>query len=345
MSDTVLVTGGGGFVGSAVVRRLVGALDHGTLRFADGSPVRRVVAVLRPGGSDERLRELHPSDAWSIAHADLADAVALRAVVARAAPRVIVHAALPDGGGNPLSTLEVLVRGLAGGGRMIHTGSAWVLAPGDRLAEDAPVEPRSAYARAKLREDEALPALADAAGVEWLNLRLFNVFGRYERPARLVPYVVAQLLRGEPAALSHGGQVRDFTDVDAAAAAYLHGLQAPATACDRLYHIGSGRGTTARELACAVAELLDAAHLLRFDAVHTVDEELPRLVADPGRARELLGWSAPAELWDAVEEVVAWWLDRLGGAPSQGAARTVGRSGSTRPRTSSSWRASGGWRS
>ena len=316
MSDSVLVTGGGGFVGSAVVRRLVGALDAGTLRFADGSLVRRVVALLRPGGSDERLRELPRNGAWSIERADLADATSLRAAVARAAPRAIVHAALPDGGAaDPVATLEVLVRSLAGvpRSRLIHTGSAWVLAPGDRLGEDAPVDPRSAYARAKLREDEALPAHAAAAGVEWLNLRLFNVFGRYERPARLVPYLVAQLVRGETAQLSHGAHVRDFTDVDAAAGAYEVALHAPTESSGRLYHIGSGRPTPARELALTVAEQLDGVHLLRFGTARTPDEELPSLVADPTRARDVLGWSAPSNLEETLRDVVAWWLDRLGG--------------------------------
>ena len=314
MSDTVLVTGGGGFVGSAVVRRLVGAVHDGTPpRFADGTVVRRVIALLRQSSSAERLDELPSGRAWSIERADLADPRALARVVSNAKPRAIVHAALPDGGAcDPVSTLATLFRALQDvpGARLIHTGSAWVLAPGHRLAEEALVDPRSDYARAKLREDQALPALGEGAGVEWINLRLFNVFGKYEQPSRLVPYLVRRLTGGEIADLSHGSQVRDFTDVDAIADAYLLALRAPPAACDILYHVGSGRPTTARELALIVAELVGDPSLLSFGGARTDDDELPSLVADPSRAREALGWAPSTELRYALERVVAWWLDR-----------------------------------
>ena len=315
MSDAILVTGGGGFVGSAVVRRLAQAIQAGSPpRFGDGAIVGRVVALLRHGGSTERLRELPASRAWSIEHADLTDRGELGQALKRVAPRAIFHLALPDDGARaPVATLETLFQALADvpGARLIHTGSAWVLASGSGLDERAPTDPRSAYARAKLLEDEALPALGARAGVEWINLRLFNVFGKYERPSRLIPHLVERLARGEPTELSHGSQVRDFTDVDAIAGAYPLALRADPAACGALYHVGSGLGTTARELALAVAALVGSPSLLRFGDARTADDGLPCLVAEPRRAREVLGWVPPTDLGAAVERVVAWWLERL----------------------------------
>ena len=326
MTATVLVTGGGGFVGSAVVRRLVRALQAGDPpRFADGARLDRVVALLRPDSGRDRLDELSSGSEWEIERADLTDPEELGSLVATLAPRAIVHAALPSGAGeDAVATLRVLVSGLAGlvGARLVHTGSAWVLPSGERLDESAPTVARSDYSRAKLSEDEALPGLAEAAGVEWINLRLFNVFGRHERPTRLVPHLVARLARGEEAELSHGGQTRDFTDVDAAAGAFARALEAGPEAVGRLYHVGSGRGTTARELAETVAEILGGSHLLRFGAAQTADDDLPCLVADPRRARQVLGWSAPPDLRASVESVVAWGLGRLEADGAERAAAT-----------------------
>lgn len=315
MSDVVLVTGGGGFVGSAVVRRLVRALEQGSPpTFGDGAAVGHVVALLRHGSSAERLSELAPGSAWSIERADLADRAELEATLRRIGPRAIIHVALPGPApGAPLKTLETLVRALTGvpGGRFVHTGSAWVLASGSDLDESARVDPSSDYARSKLLEDDSLPALAASVSVEWINLRLFNVFGKYERPSRLIPHLVQRLERGEPAELTHGKQVRDFTDVDAIAEAHLLALGAGPPACGALYHVGSGRGTTARQLASMVAGQVGDPSLLRFGDARTTDDELPCLVADPDRARVALGWTPPTDLPAAVERVVDWWLERL----------------------------------
>lgn len=319
VEDAVLVTGAGGFVGSAVVRRLVGG-ERAT--FWDGTPIGKVVALLRPGGSRERLERLRPSAAWEVEHADVADGQALSAVMRRVRPRVVLHLALdreafehvPPAEADPLVTapLEALFAGLAAtsDARFVHTGSAWVLAGGDRLAEVAPLDPYSPYTRNKARADALLPELGERSGVPWINLRLFNAFGRYEPATRLLPHLVARLSRGEPAQLSHGDQVRDFTDVDGMAEAYVLALKAPREACGAVYHVGSGHGTTVREFAAAVAEVVGNGDLVHFGAADTEDQRRPSLVADPALARRSLGWAPDADLRSRIHSAARWWLDR-----------------------------------
>jgi len=314
--SSVLVTGAGGFVGSAIVRRLV----QGGARFWDGAPVEHVAAVLRPGGSTERLEELPERGRWSIERADTRDSASLGAVLEHIRPRAVVHAALDssvyveDAERLVRGPLESLLDGLSAtaGSRFLHVGSAWVLASGDWLDESAPIAPLAPYARNKAREDALLPGIAGAAGVPWINLRLFNLFGRYEKPARLLPSLVAKLSRGETVALSHGGQIRDFTDVDRAAQAFLDALAAPEEACSAVYHIGSGCGTSVRALALMVAGMVGSRAPIQFGASESEDEDVPVLVADPSRATRVLGWRPDPDLEACVRSAVEWWLERLG---------------------------------
>ena len=313
--SVVLVTGAGGFVGSAVVRRLVGGA-----RFWDGNPVEHVVALLRPGGSEQRLEELPRDGTWSIAHVDVAERLSFRAVLEDARPRAVVHAALDATIYNedderlvrdPLETL-LQALGRVAGSRLLQVGSAWVLASGDRLDESAPLAPLTPYARNKAREDSLLPVLAAEAGVAWLNLRLFNLFGRNEKQGRLLPKLVSSLARGESVELTHSEQIRDFNDVDVAARVFADGLAAPEAACGAVYHVGSGRGTTVREFALAVAEVVGGADLIRLGASDTGDQDLASLVADPTRAVRALGWRPDLDLEGRVREAVDWWLTRTG---------------------------------
>lgn len=309
----MLVTGAGGFVGSAIVRRLV---RPGT-KLWDGSPVDRVIALLRPGGSAERLEAAGEAERWRIERADAHDPRQLGDVVRRVRPRAVVNAVLDpavytsDAVGH--APLEALFAELADvdGERIVHAGSAWVLAPGLRLDEHAALDPRSPYARHKAAEDELLPVLGTRTGVDWIDLRLFNVFGRYEKPSRLLPYLVAQLSRGEHAEVSHGAQVRDFNDVDDVADAFALALGASESACGSLLHVGSGRATTVRELASMVAATAGDASLIRFGAGRTADDDLPALVAEPARVRRVLGWKPQGSLEERVRTAAEWWLMRL----------------------------------
>ncbi len=317
----VLVTGAGGFVGSAIVRLLVKSMREVRPSFSDGVPVDHVVALVRPGGSTDRLNELARTGDWSIQHGDLTDHEGLERVLGDVQPRVIVHTALDANAYSDLTEgehlrlnilpLETLFDGLRGtrGSRFVHTGSAWVLPPGDRIDETVKAQPRSEYAQRKARADEWVQMLGRRTGVPWINLRLFNIFGKYEKRSRLLPYMVSQLTEGKEASLSHGNQIRDFNDVDDMAGAYVLALAAPDEACGRVYHIGSGRGTTARDFAMTVAKFTGNPHLVRFEANRTPDQDLPSLVADPTLAQRILGWTPVTDLECRIRRAVEWWLD------------------------------------
>lgn len=325
MNDVVLVTGAGGFLGSAVVRRLVQALREG--RLASGGVVSdHVVALLRPGGTAEGLEELPRTGDWSIQYADLTDRRALECVLDAVKPRAIVHTALDartyqdlpelEQDRMNLAPLETLFEGLRDtpGARFVHTGSAWVLPAGDRLDETVAPQPRSPYAVCKARTEQCLPRLGDRTGVAWINLRLFNIFGKYEKPQRLLPYLVSKLTRGEEARLSHGNQTRDFTEVDDMAHAYLLALGVDEGACGRVYHIGSGHGMSVRDFAMSVADTTGNTHLIRFDAGVTTDQDVPCLVADPSLAERVLGWSPGRNVNSRIQQAVEWWRGRLDSA-------------------------------
>jgi nucleoside-diphosphate-sugar epimerase len=318
---TVVVTGAGGFVGSAVTRRLVDWVATGAARFWDGEPVTAVCAMLRPSSSAERLETVAAEPALMIERVELSDTARLLATLGRQRPKAVLHLAFDPSGfapqddagwrANHLAPLRAIFAALAGRTtRVVHTGSAWVLGAGTGLAEDATVAPLLDYARAKVKLDAAMAPLEAEFGVPWINLRLFNVFGRYEAPHRLLPHLVESLRHGVRPRLTHGDQLRDFNDVDDIAEAYRLALVAPAEMCGRLYHIGSGRGMTVRRFAEVTCEAMGVPHKIDYNVATTRDQDVPALVCDPSLAMERLGWRPNRDQEGRISAAVAWWLAR-----------------------------------
>jgi nucleoside-diphosphate-sugar epimerase len=318
---TILVTGAGGFIGSAVTRRLVRWVESGAVLW-DGEPVDGVCALLRPGSSTERLEDILQSPLLAVERADITDTAALHEVMGRCAPKAVLHSAFDPSGFEPQTEdewrarhfrpLETMFDALSrvDGARFVHTSSAWVLAPGEQLAEDAPVAPSLDYAKAKAKLDEALEPLHRHYGVPFVNLRLFNVFGRYEGIHRLLPHLVDQWRRGRPARLTHGEQVRDFNAVDDIAEAYRLALLCPPSACGAVYHIGSGRVVSVRQFAEVVRMAMDVRGEIEFDTARTRDQHVRALVSNPALAMRALDWQPRDDLEVRIRDAVKWWLAR-----------------------------------
>jgi dTDP-glucose 4,6-dehydratase len=329
MGRTIVVTGAGGFIGSAVTRRLVRWAEAGAGLW-DGEQVEAVCALLRPGSSAERLESIRQSPLLTVERADISDSLALQDVLRRHRPRAVLHLAFDPSGFEPqtdaewrerhFAPVETIFQALSrsDGARFVHTGSAWVLGSGTRLAENAPVAATLDYARAKAKLDDALAPLQRTYGVPFVNLRLFNTFGQYESIHRLLPHLVDHWRRGRPARLTHGDQVRDFNDVDDIADAYRLALLCPPSACGAVYHIGSGRGVSVRQFAALVRAAMNGPGEIEFDAAQTRDQHVPALVADPELAMQVLGWRPADDLESRVRAAVDWWLARP--AQSQSAA-------------------------
>ena len=333
MGGSVLITGAGGFIGSAVTRRLVRWAEEGAALW-DGEPLETVCALLRPASSGWRLEEVRQSSLLSIERADIADDEVLRAVLQKYEPKAVLNLAFDPSGFKPLSEdewrarhlrpLETMFKGLSRtkDARFVHTGSAWVLASGQELAEDAVIAPALDYAKAKVRLDNALGPLSGAHGVPFVNLRLFNVFGRYEDRKRLLPHLVDRWRRGLAAHLTHGDQIRDFNDVDDIAEAYRLALVAPPSACGAVYHIGSGRGTSVREFAAMVGAAMGGSGKIEFNTARTADRKVRALVSDPALAIKQLRWQPRDDLQVRIRDAVKWWLARPAG-PEEDATQTA----------------------
>jgi nucleoside-diphosphate-sugar epimerase len=322
MGRTILVTGAGGFIGSAVARRLVGWIEAGGAAFWDGEPAESICALLSPRSSAVRLETIAQSPALVIERANIITTEDLRLTLRRYRPKVVLHLAFDASGFQPqteeqwqaihFSPMKTIFEELSQteGVRFVHTSSAWVLAPGEHLAEDATVAPMLDYAKTKAKLDEALAPLHCAYGVPFINLRPFNVFGRYENIRRLMPHLVDCFRQGTPARLSHGDQVRDFNDVDDIAEAYRLALLSPTSACGALYHIGSGRGVCVREFAAMVRAAMAAPGVIELNAAQTRDRNISSLVCDPALAMRELGWRPNTNLESRIREVADWWLAR-----------------------------------
>jgi len=240
-----LVTGGAGFIGSALVR---GLLEHG----AD----RVVVVDNLLTGNERNLDEVRASVDFH--RADIRDYDAMRAAMEgievvfheAAIPSVprSIHEPVPSHDVNINGTFNVLraARG-AGVRRVVYAASS--SAYGDTAVlpkvETMMPNPKSPYAAQKLMGEYYMSVWASCFGLETVSLRYFNVFGPRQDPSSaysgvLSLFMKAVLERRAPTIFGDGEQSRDFTYVDDVVALNINAAQAPASVSGRVYNGGNG---------------------------------------------------------------------------------------------------------
>lgn len=307
---TALVTGGAGFIGSALARRLL----------AGGHEVR-VLDNLSTGSADGV-----PEDAEFV-EGDLRDLEVCRKA-ADACDVVFHQAALPSvprSIEDPLTTNEVNVGGTlnllaaaAQGGcrRFVYASSSSVY--GDppealRIESQRPL-PISPYAASKLAGEHYIAAFAAAMGLATVSLRYFNVFGPGQDPhskyAAVFPRFIAALLRGEaPEIYGDGEQTRDFTFIDDVVEANLLAAAAPPEADGEAFNVGAGRPRSVNETLRAISEAAGVWTDPIFSPPRPGD--VRHSLADLTRSRAVLRYDPKAEWEGAVAATVEWFRTRL----------------------------------
>ena len=193
--------------------------------------------------------------------------------------------------------------------RFVHTGSCseygCLVPEGTLIPETHPMQPRSLYGAVKAASALCGNALASSLGIPFVTLRLFGVFGTWEAPPRLVPYLISRLQNDQPVDLTPGEQVRDFLFEDDVAAAFLAAATAEGLESGEAYNVCSSRPTRVRDMGEMVADALKKPReLLHWGERPYRSDEPMWLVGDNRRFREAACWSPAISPHEGVCRIV-----------------------------------------
>ncbi|MEM6635175.1 MAG: dTDP-glucose 4,6-dehydratase [Pseudomonadota bacterium] len=322
----LLVTGGAGFIGSAVVRQAIGA---------DISVVN--VDALTYASCLDNLAPVADSPLYSFVHADIRDAAAMGQVFADHGPDAVMHLAAEshvdrsiDGPGafidtNVNGTYTLLQaarahwegRGRPDAFRFHHISTDEVfgsLGATGLFTEDTPYDPRSPYSASKAASDHLVRAWGETFGLPVLVTNCSNNYGPYHFPEKLIPVVILNALAGRPIPVyGKGENVRDWLFVEDHADALLRVLAQGQPG--RSYNIGGENEARNIDLVRMICTLLDERRpdAAPHDRLITFVTDRPghdmRYAIDPSRVRNELGWRPSVTLETGLARTVDWYLE------------------------------------
>ena len=327
----ILVIGGAGFIGSALVRHLIADRGHEVL----------VLDALTYAAVPGSLAAVEADPRYGFVQADVADASAVKAAIERFRPQAIAHLAAEshvdrsiDGPAEFIRTnivgafvmLEQALawwRGLPDGERerfrFLHISTDEVfgsLGDDGRFDETTAYDPRSPYAASKASSDHLVRAWGHTFGLPVLVTNCSNNYGPRQYPEKLIPLLILRALAGTALPIyGDGGHVRDWLHVEDHARALGRVLERGVAG--RTYNIGGEAERTTLQVAHAVCDALDrlapradgAGHASRIALVIDRPGHDRRYAIDATRIETELGWRPTVEFKDGIEGTVCWYLE------------------------------------
>jgi nucleoside-diphosphate-sugar epimerase len=171
-----------------------------------------------------------------------------------------------------------------------------------------PLEPATLYGTCKNALQKTLTSYSTNTSLSSAWGRVFFIYGPHEHPARLVPAVITDLLRKQPALCSHGHQVRDFMHVSDVANAFVCLLESKITGP---INIASGTPITIKDVVYNIADQLNGRERLKLGALPEGKNEPVLLTADISRLKHEVGFTPKYNLKTGLEQTIAWWKTNL----------------------------------
>ncbi len=335
MNNTILVTGGAGFIGSAVVRHLLN--DHECM----------VVNIdkLTYAGNQETLEHEATHPRYAFEQLDICDRDSMAAVFTRYQPRAIMHLAAEshvdrsiDGPAdfvqtNIVGTYELLevarqyVRSRISAGdqdaeekfRFHHVSTDEVfgsLGDDGAFTEESPYQPNSPYSASKASSDHLVRAWNETFGLPVVLSNCSNNYGPYQYPEKLLPVIISKAMAGEPIPVyGTGKNVRDWLYVDDHARALVRILNQGKVG--RSYNVGGNEERTNIDVVTTVCDILDRIQpatdgrpyreLIQFVTDRPGHDH--RYAIDATRISSELGWQPKESFESGMEKTVKWYLN------------------------------------
>ena len=211
---------------------------------------------------------------------------------------------------NVLGSFNVATSALdAGVEHVIHTSTSEVYGTAQTvpITESHPIEAQSPYAASKVGADKLMESFFHSFALPVTIVRPFNTFGPHQSARAIVPTIITQALADDTLRLGALGPRRDLTYVSDTVGAFIAAADAPA-AVGRTVQLGTGVDVSVAELVQLVGELMGRELTVEVEPerLRPPMSEVEQLVADPGLAERLTGWTAKTELRDGLAATIAW---------------------------------------
>jgi dTDP-glucose 4,6-dehydratase len=307
----VLVTGGGGFIGSHLVEQLL----------AEGAEVRAFVRYNSRG--DPGLLRLIPAKDRSrleIVAGDLRDENAIRAAVEGS--QIIFHMgaliSIPYSYRHPVEVAETNLMGTLNilmacrdykAERLIHTSSSEVYGTALRvpISESHPLQGQSPYSASKIGADKLAESFYCAYELPVVTIRPFNTFGPRQSARAVIPTIITQALGQNSIRLGNQNTSRDFTFVKDTVAGLMKAAEVTGIE-GQVLNLGTGQEIRIGDLAQKIIQKIGRRVEITEDPVRLRPErsEVLRLLSDNALARKSLGWEPRVSLDDGLNETIDW---------------------------------------